>query len=481
MSVSNAAAPNDRLTRRHLVVIAALGISAFLAVLDGTLVTVALDSLTTTFATTFDVVVWVTVGYLLAAAAVLPTLTWLTARFGPRRVFLGGLVLFILTSAVVGFAPSIGWLIALRVLQGAAGGLLEPASITLTASVAPRSRIGTVMGLFSLIINIAPVVGPVLGAYLVTAADWPWLFWAKIPLGLIALILVYRFLPEDEANEPGSPAAGRPDTGAVPDVLGIVALSTGVLAVLFAVNRVGSFPPAAIVALAAGGVLVLAGYTRRTLRSSDPKVAPPFDVRLLRYRAYTTSLAIMSVTGVTMYGLLTQLPLLAERGYGLTGTATGALVTAFGIGLLIVMPIASRVSDTIGPRPLVTTGAVGLTAVMAALTVLISGQAAPLPVVVVALIAAGMSLGAIASPTFGNVYRTLPVEAAAQGTTGLFICVQLAASVGVLAVGFLDDGGSAVLFGILAVLAAIAAGLSRLLPGRPERSGRPEQGETTAG
>lgn len=146
MSVNSASADGDRLTRRHLVVIAALGISAFLAVLDGTLVTVALDSFTTTFATSFDVVVWVTVGYLLAAAAVLPTLTWLTARYGPRRVFLGGLVLFILTSAVVGFAPSIGWLIALRVLQGAAGGLLEPASITLTASVAPRSRIGTVMG-----------------------------------------------------------------------------------------------------------------------------------------------------------------------------------------------------------------------------------------------------------------------------------------------------------------------------------------------
>lgn len=386
-------------------------------------------------------------------------------------------MLFILTSAVVGFAPSIGWLIALRVLQGAAGGLLEPASITLTASVAPRSRIGTVMGLFSLVINIAPVVGPILGAYLITAADWPWLFWAKIPLGLIALFLVYRFLPEDE---PATAGGGRPDTDAVPDVLGIVALSAGVLAVLFAVNRVGTFPPAAIAALVAIGVLILAGYTRRTLRTTDPNVAPPFDVRLLRYRAYTTSLAIMSVTGVTMYGLLTQLPLLAERGYGLTGTATGALVTAFGIGLLVVMPIASRVSDTIGPRPLVTTGAIGLTAVMAAITVVIARDVAPLPVIAPLLVAAGMSLGAIASPTFGNVYRTLPVEAAAQGTTGLFISVQLAASVGVLAVGSLDDGGSAVLFGILAVLAAIAAGLSRLLPGRPERAGQPEQAGTTA-
>lgn len=245
--------------------------------------------------------------------------------------------------------------------------------------------------MFSLVINIAPVVGPILGAYLITAADWPWLFWAKIPLGLIALFLVYRFLPEDE---PATAGGGRPDTDAVPDVLGIVALSAGVLAVLFAVNRVGTFPPAAIAALVAIGVLILAGYTRRTLRTTDPNVAPPFDVRLLRYRADTTSLAIMSVTGVTMYGLLTQLPLLAERGYGLTGTATGALVTAFGIGLLVVMPIASRVSDTIGPHPLVTTGAIGLTAVMAAITVVIARDAAPLPVIAPLLVAAGMSLGA---------------------------------------------------------------------------------------
>lgn len=470
MPVTSSSVPVDQLTRRHLIVITALGISAFLAVLDGTLVTVALDSLGTTFGTSFDVVVWVTVGYLLAAAAVLPTLTWLTERFGPRRVFLWGLGLFLLTSTVVGFAPSIGWLIALRVVQGAAGGLLEPASITLTASVSPRSRIGTVMGLFSLVINIAPVVGPILGSYLITAADWPWLFWIKIPVGLIVFAVVYRFLPADEPDEAGGTPAD-PDSRARPDVPGIILLTVGVLTVLFALNRVGSFPAPAVVALAVAGAAILAGYTVRTLRSTDSAVAPPFDIRLLRYRAYTTSLAIMVVTGVTMYGMLVALPLLAERGYGLTGTATGVLVTGFGIGLLITMPIASRSSDTVGPRPLVTAGAAGLAVVMATLAIVLGRGTPPVAVIVVLLVLAAMSLGAVASPTFGNVYRTLPVERAAQGTTGLFISVQLAASAGVLVVGLLSDGSLAGLFVGLAILAVGATGLSRLLPGRPADQG----------
>ncbi len=447
---------------RERVVLGAVAVAAFLAVLDGTLVTVALASLSQTFSARLDDVVWVTVSYLLAAAAVLPLLTWLTARWGPRRVFLGSLTAFLVTSALVGFAPGLGALIALRLLQGLAGGALEPSSLTLTSTTALPSDIGSAMGRMTLVINIAPVFGPLIGAALLTVADWSWLFWVKIPIGLVALVIVHRLLPAD-----GTDRSTNRTAPARPDVIGMLLLGGGVVALLLAVNRIGSASVPLLIAVAASGLAVIVLYVLRARRQSgSTRLAAPFDVRLLGNRSYRASLMVMPIVGLTMFGLLTQLPLLASKTYGLNGSANGLLVSALGVGLLISMPNAGRFSDRRGTRALVVPGAAALAVLLGLVAVGLALQALPLAALMVLLVLVGLALGTVAAPAFSNVYRALPADQAAQGTTGMFLAVQSAASLGVVAVALSANGSAAWVFAVLAVLAVAAVLPGTSLPGR---------------
>jgi MFS family permease len=156
--------------------LAAVAGSALLVVLDGTVVAVALDTLAHSFEARLDQVLWATTGYLLAVAAVLPMLSYLTARFGPRRLFVAGLLLFLAGSGLTALAWSVPTLILFRVVQGLGGGLVEPTAMTLAAGFAPPNRMGRVMGVMAMVINLAPVAGPLVGGLLLQAGPWQWIF-----------------------------------------------------------------------------------------------------------------------------------------------------------------------------------------------------------------------------------------------------------------------------------------------------------------
>src|SRR4051812_33345259 len=160
------AVATERLDRRTVAVVGVMAAAAFMAVLDGTIVTVAIDTFTTQFDASVATIGWVSVGYLLAAAVSLPVAGWAGERCGGRRVFLAGLAVFVVGSALSSLAWSAGALVAFRVVQGFGGGALEPTALTLAARSANGRRVGTVMGLLSLVVNVAPVLGPLLGGLL---------------------------------------------------------------------------------------------------------------------------------------------------------------------------------------------------------------------------------------------------------------------------------------------------------------------------
>ena len=194
---STAESADERLDRRTIAVVAVMAAAAFMAVLDGTIVTVAIDTFTTTFDASVATIGWVSVGYLLAAAVSLPVSGWAIERFGGRRVFLVGLTLFVLGSVLASLAWSAGALIAFRVLQGFGGGALEPTALTLAARQANGRRVGTVMGLLSLVVNVAPVLGPLLGGLFVEGGHWRWIFLVNIPLGIAVAVVAVLVVPAD--------------------------------------------------------------------------------------------------------------------------------------------------------------------------------------------------------------------------------------------------------------------------------------------
>ncbi|HEY2794378.1 MAG TPA: MFS transporter [Micromonosporaceae bacterium] len=441
-------ASQERAAVRSPFALVALASAALLAVLDGTVVAVALQPLSRAFGAPLTTMVWVTVGYLLAAASMLPLLGWATARFGRRRVFLTGLVLFILGSALSAAAWSAPALIGFRMIQGFGGGLLEPMSLALAAAISPKESIGRVLGLMSTIINVAPVLGPIVGTLLLQAGSWRWLFIVNLPAGLIVLVLALTLVRVDEPDrETPAPRA---------DVRGLALLTSGYVLVLFALNRSGWIA----LAVALIGVVLLAFYVRHALTA---RVTPALDLRLLRRPGYGASIAIMGLVGLIMYGQLTSLPLVAAA-RGATGLQRGLFVTALGIGLLVSMSNGGRISDRTGPKRLVGIGG-AVTAVLLGLFVLV-GPSLGTVALFALFIAVGLGFGATASPTVASVYRTLPLADQAQGTTSMFMTVQLAASLGVTLLGLLPTDR---FFTLLAVAAIGIVALSRRLPGETDQ------------
>jgi MFS family permease len=346
-----------------------------------------------------------------------------------------------------------------------------------------------------MIINVAPVLGPLLGGLVLGTGHWRWIFILNLPLGLAVLIAALAFIPVDripvdraqdkqapdnqtpdkqapdnQTPDKQAPEAG-PDSRPVADVRGLLLLTVGYLAILFALNRSGQHGIGLLVGVAAAvGVLLLAGYTRYALTTSR---TPALDLRLLRRPGFAAALAVMGFVGLIMYSQVTALPIFGAERHHLRGFEQGLLVCALGLGLLVSMSTAGRISDRTGPRPLVRSGALVTTAGL--LTFALAHDRLSLPALFVLFVATGLGFGCTASPTFASVYRTLPPAEQPQGTTALFMTVQLTASLGVTVLGLLQSRASGqwltVLFLLLAAAALAIAGLSRALPGAVDQGG----------
>jgi EmrB/QacA subfamily drug resistance transporter len=423
-----------------------LGLAALLAVMDGTVVAVALNPLASAFGTPLAAVVWVTTGYLLAAGSMLPLLGWATARFGGRQVFLTGLVLFVIGSTLAALAWSAPSLIAFRVVQGFGGGLLEPSSLGLAATLASRDRVGRVLGTMSMIINVAPVLGPVVGGLLLGTGHWQWIFVVNIPFGILVLAAALTLIPRNK------PAADAPRPAA--DLRGLALLTTGFVGILFALNRSGWI----VVVSAVAGLTLLGLYVRHALTSRTPAL----DLRLLRRPGFAATLTVMGLVGLIMYSQLTSLPIFDESHH----YVRGLLVSALGVGLLVSMTLGGRISDRTGPRPLVRVGSL-VTAAGLAMFAAWHDQL-PLAALFALFVAVGLGFGLTASPTFASAYRTLPQAEQAQGTTALFMTVQLTASLGVTLLGVLQTRAPehwiTILFTVLTAAALTICVLSKALP-----------------
>ena len=444
------------LDRQTLAIVCVLALAAFMSVLDGTIVTVAVDTFAGVFGSPISTVVWVSVGYLLSAGLALPTAGWAIERFGGRRVFFIGLALFVLGSGLASLAWSAPSLIAFRILQGFGGGMLEPTSLTLAAKAAGQRRVGRVMGILSLIINVAPVLGPLTGGLFATEAHWRWIFLINLPIGLLVAIAAAFVLP----------VGGGDREAARSDLRGLFLLSPGFVAILFAIDRLGAHGAAWTVALpAVVGVGLVAAYVRRALRVELPVI----NVRLLARPEFASSVGLMAVVGFVMYSQLISLPLFLHRLHGYTGVRQGLLTTALGVGLLISMSYASRRSDVTGPRQLVGVGALMTGAGLLAFAT--AGESMSVPLLMALFVFVGLGFGAVAAPTFSSVYRTVPAEATSQATTTMFIVVQVFASIGITVIGLVLSEQTTTAFGplyaVLAGAAFLAAVLSRRLPGPP--------------
>jgi EmrB/QacA subfamily drug resistance transporter len=455
---------DDRLDPAFLRLALVMMTGVLAVVFDTTIVSVALRSLSADLHAPIETIQWVTTGYLLALGIAVPVTGWLVDRFGGKRVWLAALAVFLLGSLAASLAQSADALIAARIVQGVGGGLMLPVMQTVLVRAAGGRSLGRATATIALPALLGPVFGPLLGGLIVEHLSWRWIFWVNVPFCVAALVLAWRLMPAD---------AGDRDHRL--DVVGLALLSPSIAALLYGLSRVGvvgGVADASVLVPLASGLVLLAAFAAHALRDR----APLLDLRLFRVSSFSTSTALMFLSGFVLYGALLLVPLYFQDVRGHDPLRTGLLLAPQGIGVLLSRGLAGSLTDRIGPRWVVTTGLV--LAAAGTLPFALAGAGTSEWVLAAALVVRGFGLGAVTLPVFATAYEGLDraripdasvITRAAQQVGGSFGSAVLAL---ILVNQVTGAAGYRTTFWWTIAFTAVAVVLALRLPSLTSRSGR---------
>jgi len=331
-------------------IVTALGL--FMAVLDNTIVSVALPQMAKAFNTDLPTIAWVATAYFLAQAAVIPVTGYLSDRIGTKTVFLTALALFTLGSGLCAIAPGKELLIAFRVIQGIGGGALFPMAFAIVFRVFPPTERGPASAIISVPVLLAPAFGPTIGGYLTTTFDWSAIFTVNLPFGVVALVLGFLVLRGRKAE---NEASGEVQIEKKPfDVLGLALAMLGFTALVYGISEAGTkgWGDMQVVIFLIAGAVLLIGFTITELLVSDPVM----DLRLFLNYTFTISNVLMWVLGAFLFGSLFLLPYFFENLQGKTPLTAGETLISQGLAAAVAVAVGGRLYNRVGPRTLATIG-----------------------------------------------------------------------------------------------------------------------------
>ena len=410
------AAPDSGLDRELMAIASVVVLGAIMSILDVTVVNVAINNLTEDFNTTLVTIQWVVTGYTLALATVIPITGWAADRFGTKRLYLISLALFVLGSVLSGAAWSAESLIGFRVLQGLGGGMLMPLGMTILTRAAGPRRIGRVMSIIGVPMLLGPILGPILGGWLVDDVSWRWIFFINVPIGVLALVMTVRILPRDE-----------PHPGHSLDAVGLALLSPGLAAFIYGLAEAGSaggFGAPEVLLPSGAGVVLLAAFVWHALRAPEPLI----DLRLFANRTFAASSAMLVLFAIAVFGSLLLLPLYLQTVRGESAMTAGLLLAPQGVGAMLTMPIAGQLTDRTGVGRIVVVGLALIFGATLALTQ-ISADTSYWALGVI-LFVMGMGMGSTMMPIMSGAMQTLRRAAVARASTTINILQQVGASIG---------------------------------------------------
>ncbi len=330
-----------------IAVVASL--AAFMEVLDTSIANVALPHIAGNLGATNDESTWVLTSYLVANAIVLPITGWLTSLFGRKRLFLTCIFLFTLSSLCCGIAPSLGFLLLFRAVQGAGGGGLQPMVQAILADSFPAEKRGMAFSLYAITAILAPAIGPTLGGAITDTYSWRWIFLINLPVGLLALLLVYA-LVEDP------PFLTRAKRGGIRlDYIGFSLLVVGISALQIMLDRgqeddwFGSRFIATLAVIAGVCLILLIIWE---WFQKDPIV----DVRLFKSSNFATSNLMMFVVGAMSFGSTVLMPQFLQTLMGYSAETAGMVMSAAGFFLLLEMPLVGRLTTRFQARHIIAFG-----------------------------------------------------------------------------------------------------------------------------
>ncbi len=437
------AAEPEGLDRETLIVAGVVLLGAIMSILDTTVVNVAVDHLAVAFHAALTTIQWVITGYTLALAAVIPVTGWAADRFGTKRIYLASLVLFTLGSVLSGLAWSDGTLIFFRVLQGIGGGMIMPAVMTIMTKKAGPHRMGRVMGVLGVPMLVAPILGPILGGWLVDDVSWRWIFFINLPIGILAFVLGLIVLEPDQ-----------PQPAHRLDWLGMLMLSPGLAVFIYGLAESSTYGFGSLRAWGPtlAGVVLIVAWLLHSWRSPNPLI----DLRTFAHTRAGAAAGMFLLFAISVFGSMLLVPLYYQSVRGASALQAGLLMAPGGLGAMLLMPLAGRLTDRYGPTWL---PAAGLPLVALGLIPFVFvGAHTSYVILCCASFVQGLGMGLAMMPNMTAAMQAVPPAAIARTSTAMNIIRQAGASI-----------GTAVLSVILA--SAITSNLASVLGNRATGSG----------
>ncbi len=320
-------------------IMAAVSLTLFMGAVDGTIVNVALPTLAAEFNASFATVQWVVLAFLLGLSVLLLSVGRLADMAGKRRIFATGLVVFVVGSVLCGVAPSIYALILARLVQAIGAAMVIALGVAIVTETWPPQQRGQAIGFSAGVISLGIVIGPALGGLIISALSWRWIFFVNVPLGVIALFLIWRYIP------PLTPKATHERF----DFLGAGVLGLGLLALLLALTAGQSlgFTDARILALFALAAAALVAFVAVERRVRYPMV----DLGLFRNVQFSLNLVTGLLTFVAISAVTFLMPFYLQLVLGLPVARVGLLIAIVPMVLAVLGPLSGSLSDRFGTRP----------------------------------------------------------------------------------------------------------------------------------
>src|SRR5947209_1062024 len=410
-------AASDRIEAHVWLAAGTVIVGMIMSILDTTIVNVALDTLGRDLHSPISQVQWVVTGYLLALAAVMPVTGWMARRYGGKRVYLVSLALFTLGSIACGLSNTLVALVVFRVLQGIGGGMIMPLAQLIMAQVAGPQRMGRVMGIVSMPAMLAPILGPVVGGLILQNLHWSWIFFVNAPIGAVAIYLGWRMLPDTDSGEAGPL-----------DRLGLALLPASAALTIYGISKLGSGAPfgspEVLVPLVVGIGMGVA-FCLHALRIPRPLL----DVRLYKNKVFAGASLTTFGLGAALFGAMILVPLYYQSVRHLSVIDTGLLNGPQGIGALIMMPIAGRLTERYGGGRVAICG-VSLLA-LSTIPLAFIGANTSYWAISAVLFVRGISIGLGFMPAMTAAFASMRPDQLSDATPQINVVMRLGSAIGV--------------------------------------------------
>ncbi|AYJ48391.1 MDR family MFS transporter [Rhodococcus sp. P1Y] len=448
------------------LLIGILVVAAFVMILNETIMSVALPRLMIDLSITATTAQWLTTGFLLTMAVVIPTTGYLFQRFTLRQVFIASMSLFTTGTVLAASAPGFELLLAGRVVQASGTALMLPLLMNTVLNLVPARDRGKMMGVISIVIAVAPAIGPTLSGVILSALEWRWMFWLVLPIALIAFAIGVRLVKNVTPTS-------RPSFDGVSVVLSALAFG----GLVYGLSSIGHSAEGSTVPvwipLAVGVVALTVFVLRQIARQDDGRAL--LNLRPFATPTFSIGLGMLMISMMALFGALILLPMYLQNILGLDTLKTGLMLLPGGLTMGLLAPFVGRAFDKIGPRPLVIPGSIIVSAALWLMTLLDAESALPMVVAIHVLLSIGLatimtplmtsSLGSLPTHLYSHgsaIFNTLQQLAGAAGTA-LFVTVMSTTAASRVASGTSDAAASqagihtAFLWGGAVSLLAVAA------------------------